>query len=318
MIHYYYSIISRKYVYKCLLLYNSMLVHDQNFRFFIICLQDEVDALMRKLGLKNGIIINIKEIEGFDRELPIVKNRRAIKQYAWAAKPSAALYIFENYPEVDRLSWLDGDTLFLSSPECIYKEWGDSSVLLTEESFNGKYGYLSKIYGYYNTGYMGFKKDEQSMECLEYFRHKLLFDWNYDKEEQYRWNDQLYVSDWKEKFMNIGVAENKGINLTPFVLNRLQDEEGLEVTKTNGLLYIGDINIVLFHYYGFIYFNEKEFELCAYTDISNAAEIEHIYLPYMKESVKAVRQINKIEKCFYKAVHTKGRHFRNYYFLDRI
>lgn len=52
------------------------------------------------------------------------------------------------------------------------------------------------------------------MECLKYCRKKLI-DCNFD-DYKGSWNDQLYVTDWPERFNNIGVVKNPGINLTPF------------------------------------------------------------------------------------------------------
>lgn len=57
-------------------------------------------------------------------------------------------------------------------------------------------------------------RDNNTMECLKYCRKKLI-DCNFD-DYKGSWNDQLYVTDWSERFNNIGVVKNPGINLTPF------------------------------------------------------------------------------------------------------
>ncbi|MGE5631233.1 MAG: glycosyltransferase [Caulobacteraceae bacterium] len=315
MLHNYYSVISRDYIYKCVLLYKSMLRHDKNFRFLIVCLHDEVKDTLEKLRMKNTELIDISQIEKYDTELAAIKNSRNTKQYAWAVKPAAALYILEHYREVSHIIWLDGDTAFLSSPEAIFEEWGKSSILLTEEKFTGKYEYLSSIYGYFNTGFMGFNRDDTAIKSLKYFRKRLL-EWNYDKKEQYRWNDQLYVSDWKGRFDNVGVVKNPGINLTPFIFNRILEEEGGVLKTRDRDIYFNDYKIVLFHFYGFKCFNNKEFELCYYTDIYHKPEIDIIYVPYMKEALRAIREIAKTNKSRSLKYDEKYDYIRNHYRLS--
>ncbi len=316
MTHYYYTVASKEYTYKILLLYNSLMRYDKSFKFFIVCLQSESIKIFKDLGLQNAVLIDIEALEAYDGELAAVKHKRSLKQYAWAAKPVAALYILEHYNEVDQIIWLDGDTLFLSSPEQIYEEWADYSVLLTEEKFTGKYANISSIYGYFNTGFMGFKRDENSKECLRYFRDKLLHEWNYEEKEQYRWNDQLYVSDWDKRFTNIGIVKNPGINLTPFIFNRLIEEWNGVLNRKDGQLYIGDNIIVLYHFYGFINFNDREFDLCRYTNIYHRPQIQHIYLPYIKEAVNINNKLIALDKDFCITHPVEGIYINNYYKLS--
>lgn len=315
MIHYYYTVVSKEYTYKVLLLYYSMIKHDESFRFYIICLNKDSRKLFESLGLSNAVLIDAEVLEAYDEELAAVKGKRSIKQYAWAVKPSAALYIFEKYSKVDHIIWLDGDTLFLSSPEPIYEEWGEYPVALTEEKFTGKYEHIAEIYGFYNTGFMGFRRSDTALKCLEYFRQKLM-EWNYDEKEQYRWNDQLYVSDWPQRFENIEVIKNHGVNMTPFIFNRLLNEAEYSLSEKDGCLYMGEVRITLFHFYGFNYLNRHEFELCCYTDIYDQAEINKIYLPYIKGSVEMIDEIGKIDRGFYTEEPADRKNIRNYYYLD--
>ncbi|MDD4504662.1 MAG: hypothetical protein PHS15_07525, partial [Clostridiaceae bacterium] len=132
----------------------------------------------------------------------------------------------------------------------------------------------------------------------------------------YRWNDQLYVSDWPERCGNIGIVKNHGANMTPFIFNRLLDEAKYSLSERDGCLYMGEIKIILFHFYGFKYFNRHEFELCCYTDIYNQTEIKKIYLPYMKDSVEMIDKIRKIERGFYTEKPVDRNSIRNYYYLD--
>lgn len=313
MFHYYYTAASKEYTYKVLLLYYSLMKHDKFFKLFIICMHGDSRRMFESFGLDNAVLIDIEALESYDSELAAAKNRRNIKQYSWAVKPTAALYIFEYFREVNHIIWLDGDTVLLSSPEPIYQEWGEYPVALTEEKFTGRYEHIASIYGFYNTGFMGFKRSEEAKRCLQYFREKLM-EWNYDEKEQYRWNDQLYVSDWPERFGNIGIIKNHGVNMTPFIFNRLLNETNCSLQKEDGCLYMGEVKITLFHFYGLSHFNNNEYELCSYTDIYDQSEIDLIYHPYIEDSVKMIDRIREIDKLFYVERPADKRSIRNYYY----
>ncbi len=314
MKHFYYTTCSKEYLYKGLLLYDSLQKHDKDFLFFLVCMDEASVTLINGLKLPNMEAISVKAIEAIDEELLSIKHTRSSKAYAWAVKPCAITYVFKHYKEVDHIIWLDSDTCFMSSPQPIYDEWKDYSILLTAERFDGKYHYIRDIYGFFNTGFMGFRRDEEALKAVEYFRERLI-EWNYDEKEACRWNDQLYVSDWSERFANVGTVQGWGINLTPFMMKRLIEEQISDVVNRGGKLYIGDTEIVLFHYYGFSYYNQHEFELCSYTDIISKNAKSLLYLPYIKDAIIKLRLLARIDSSYKKEKRVSKGKLRNYFIL---
>ncbi len=312
--HNYCSIFSKDYIYKGLVLYNSLKKYDPDFHLFFICINDEVRNLLERMQLNNVTLINMEDIENQDRELANIKNTRNDKEYIWSSKASVLLYLLNNYPEIDHIVWLDGDTAFFSDPQPIFDEWHDYSVFLTEEKFFGQYEYLGRMNGFYNTGFMGFKRDENGLECLNWFRNKLI-EWCFDKHENGLWSDQVYVNDWQTRFNNVGVAENIGINVTPWILMYPRVELGYSVTWKDNDIYINDRKLILFHYYGFKYFNGNEFDLCGYsTDLIDPI-IEWIYVPYIQACNEIMDIISNIDKDFYYKQTPNGRFIMNYFNL---
>ncbi|KUO72729.1 MAG: hypothetical protein APF77_01820 [Clostridia bacterium BRH_c25] len=299
MNHNYCSIVSRDYAYKVLALYRSIQKHDADFHFFFICLNQEVEELFSEMNLDKASIISIGSIEAKDQELLGVKSGRNEKEYAWTLKPAAMLYLLESYPELDNIVWLDGDTAFLSNPQPIYDEWGDYSILLTEEMYSGKYDYMSWYFGVYNTGFLGFKRDDNAIKCLRWLRRKVI-EWCYDRHEDGLWSDQMYFSNLPSIFSNVGVNKNAGINMTPFILRRLLDEEGDDITESSGYIFVNASKVVLFHYYGFKFYNESEFELCFYKNWRFPEEaIKAIYMPYIELCSEAIALIKGHNDSFY-------------------
>ncbi|MEH7014228.1 glycosyltransferase [Neobacillus niacini] len=308
MTHYYCSTYSKDYIYKGLVLYNSLQKYDKDFHFFIICAQDEVKYLLEKIELSNATLISMKDIENDDWELANIKSTRNDKEYIWTSKASILLYLLNHFSELDHIIWLDGDTAFLSDPQPIFDEWGNYSVFLTEEQYKGKYEWLSKIYGVYNTGFMGFKRDQNALRCLQWFREKLI-EWCFDKPEKGRWSDQMYVNDWVTRFDNVGVAGNLGINANLYISSQNT------VTKEDDNLYINGDKLILFHYYGFKYFNGNEFDLCAHGHFPTNQIIQWIFVPYIQACNEVMDIISNIDKDFYYKQTPNGRIIKNYFNL---
>jgi hypothetical protein len=308
MTHYYCSTFSKGYAYRGLLLYNSLERWDKNFHFFMICLHDEVEELYQQMNLKKATIIPLSAIEKEDPQLLAVKETRNEQEYAWTSKASVMLYILDNFKEIDHLVWLDGDTYFFSDPEPIFEEWGRFSIVLTEERWNKANRKNINRYGIYNTGFMGFKRDEQARQCLNWFRDRLI-EWCYVKSKNGLWSDQVYVNDWLERFANVGVIKNMGVNVTPpMVIDN-------KVTNDGNYVYINGERLIFFHYTKFRYYDGNEFELCSYIKNFSDPVIKWIYLPYIRACNDIMEQIRQVNQNFYQAISPKGQFIRNYFNL---
>ena len=264
--------------------------------------------LLEKMELSNATLISMKDVENDDWELANIKSTRNDKEYIWTSKASIMLYLLNHFSELDHIIWLDGDTAFLSDTQPIFDEWGNYSVFLTEEQYKGEYEWLSKIYGVYNTGFMGFKRDQNALQCLQWFREKLI-DWCFDKPEKGRWSDQMYVNDWVTRFDNVGVAGNLGINANLYTSSQNT------VTKEDDNLYINGDKLILFHYYGFKYFNGNEFDLCAHGHLPTNQIIQWIFVPYIQACNEVMDIISRIDKDFYYKQTPNGRIIKNYFNL---
>jgi hypothetical protein len=310
--HYYYSVYSKEYIHKGLVLYNSMKRHDKDFTFFLICLDEETKLLLERMHLDEMVLISVKDIEAYDCEILKVKSWHQDKSYTWLVKAIGAMYIFDSFNDLDHLLWLDGDTQFLADPQAIYDDWGNYSILLSEEKFTDDYFIYSELYGYYNTGLLGFKKDANAIECLKYYREKLLV-CNFD-DYKGSWNDQLYVTDWPQRFNNVGVVSSIGINLTPFITYyRNNIEKGWLISRKGDEFFLHDNKIVLYHFMALKYINNGEYDLCNYVMDFNDETIKHVYMQYLLECNEAIKKIRNIDNSFIQPGKTAGRFIRNYF-----
>lgn len=313
MKHFYCSTFSKEYAYKGLLLYNSIKRHDRDFQFFMICLNNEVKTLFEKMNLTYATLISMEEVEKDDKELLTIKDSRNIKEYIWTSKASVCLYLFKHFTEIDHIVWLDGDTFFLGNPDPIFTEWADCSIALTEEKWLEEHSILGETNGIYNTGFMGFKRDPHAMECLSWFREKLI-EWCFDKWEHGLWSDQVYVNDWTERFKNVGIIDNIGVNLTPYIINyRLANET---INQIDNEIMINNEKVIFFHYYGFKYYDGNVFDICNYVMDFRDDLTQILYLPYINACKDMLGKLSSIDPQFDQKKEIRNYHIRNYFNLN--
>ena len=94
------------------------------------------------------------------------------------------MYILQKY-QLDQINYIDSDLYFFDDPKKIINFLGDNSIILIE------HGIKTKRFGKYNVGWLTFKNDEISRNCLEEWS-KNCINWCYD-----------YVEDDKYEYLNI-------------------------------------------------------------------------------------------------------------------
>lgn len=304
--HSYCSVISRDYIHRGLMLYDSLKKYDKDFVFIIICLSNEVKELLNLMELDNTILLTMKQIENADQELLATKSQRNDKEYIWTSKASILLYIFENFIEFNHVIWLDSDIVFYSDAQPIIKELDKCSILLTRERFKGKNQKLDNVFGIFNTGLMGFRRNNRVIKCIKEFREECI-EWCYDYIVQGKWSDQMYVNKWPRKYSKVRIIENVGINVTGWNIQKT------EVSKRDNSIYINDSKLVFYHYSGFRFINYNEFDLCCYIKLSDEVK-KIIYKPYIKKYREMIKMVNEIAKDFYNGSGNSKSNFRNYYY----
>ncbi len=288
--HNYCSIASMEYIHKILLLYDSLLEHDNNFRFFIICMSKETKALLNDLKLEKAVLLTIDQIERTDTQLAAVKSQRNEKEYAWTSKASVFLYLFRNYSDVEHLLWLDGDIVFYSSPEPIFQELKQCSLLLTRERFKGENKKLDNVYGIYNTGLMGLKRDKEAMGFIKWYRRKCL-EWCYDQVTPSRFGDQKYLEVIGKRNTGIYISKSKTTNAA------MWNMENSKVETSEGQVYIDGEKLMFFHFSSFFILSENEFDLWMWEQPKLDEKIkEAVYFPYVKAIKGAIELMKTKEK----------------------
>lgn len=238
------------YIHQGWTLFRSLQNTVESFKLFVICMDDKVFEVLSQAA--PGIIIPIKlaDIETFDPEYAASRNNRSIYEYFFTLTPVMPLYIFQKYPEVDLLTYLDADLYFYSSPQALYDELGTNSMLITPHRFPEKIKWREK-FGLYNVSLQIYRRDDNTMKALQWWRKKCI-EWCYDIVEKERFADQKYLNQIIELFDGVIASQLKGAGLAPW--NWWQYNFKYD---SNGKLLVDGEDLIFYHFQGFKVLNSS-------------------------------------------------------------
>ena len=267
----------RNYLPRGLALYRSLREHCPEFKLWVLCMDEATHAALTQLDLPEVEPIALQDFEKDDEPLLRAKQNRSRVEYYFTCTPSLSLYIFNNWPEVDLITYLDADLFFFASPAPLYEELGAGSVAIIGHRFPPHLRDWER-YGIYNVGWVSFRRDENTFDCLNWWR-KQCIEWCYDREEDGRFADQKYLDGWLSRFQNVIVLEHKGANLAPWNL----DNYHLRSLNGNTVM-VDEQPLIFFHFHGL-----KKISKCLYDPgwidygvNSSMVLRRRIYSPYLR------------------------------------
>ena len=119
-----------------------------------------------------------------------------------------------NFAKVDLITYIDADIYFFNDPASIFKEIADYSIGIVEHRFSPQ-NEEKTIHGIYNVGWLSFRRDENAIDCLNWWR-RMCNEWCYVRLEEGRFADQKYLDIWPSRFKKVLVLQNRGVNIAPW------------------------------------------------------------------------------------------------------
>ena len=283
---YYVTLFDSNYLTRGLVMYQSLMKHDDNFHLWIICFDDLAYKLLNRLKLEKVSLVSLSQFE--DPELLSVKSKRTRQEYCWTCTPSTILYVLNNVPHVDAVTYLDADLMFFSSPEPIFEEAGQASIILTEHRYIPEFD-NSSLYGIYNVQFMMFRRDEEGLKAINWWRDRCL-EWCYLRLEDGKFGDQKYLDDWLERFHGVHILQNIGAGLAPW--NAIQ----YSIHQLESILYVNDVPVIFYHFHYLKLYPFNISHLSSYP--INIDIINYIYIDYLQEINIAYQEISSIYPNF--------------------
>ncbi len=284
---YYVTYFDSNYLTRGLVMYRSLLRQGDDFHLWIICFDDLVYELLNKLQLEKVTLIPLEQFE--DEELLKIKPQRSRKEYCWTCTPSTALYVLNTEPHVDAITYLDADLMFFSSPEPIFAEAGNASILLIEHRYIPEFD-RSADSGLYNVQFMMFRRNSEGLRSLNWWRDRCL-EWCFARVEDNKFGDQKYLDDWLERFTGVHVLQHLGAGLAPW--NSAQ----YSFKKIEDKVYVENEPIIFYHFHALKLHPFNIGYSCDGYPIKSKVR-EWIYEQYFEEIGRAYETIRTIKPKF--------------------
>jgi hypothetical protein len=233
----------RNYYARGLALYQSLKAHCSSFRLWVLCLDDSCYQELASMQLPEVRLISVEQLERAFPELHEARHNRSLIEFYFTCTPALPLYILERWPDVPSITYLDADMFFFADPAPVFDEIGDRSIAIVEHRYPA-YLHDMEVYGRYNVGWLSFRRDAQGLACLQLWLRQCI-EWCYDRLDGERYADQKYLEQWPQLFSNLVVLQHKGVNVAPWnIMNET-------VRLKQGLVYVGDQPLIVFHFHGF-------------------------------------------------------------------
>ncbi|MFH0854068.1 MAG: glycosyl transferase [bacterium] len=282
------TLFDKNYLYKGLALYNSLVEKHNDFKLWILCMDDIAYQTLCKLNLKNTELIRLTEFE--DKELLAVKPKRTTEEYCWTCAPSLTCYILKKY-NLDIISYIDADMYFYSSCKPIFDELGDNSIMIIPHRFKQEDKHLEKTKGIYNVSMVSFKNNHDGIKALKWWRARCL-EWCHHYYENGKLGDQLYLNDWPERFNGVYVLKHLGANAAPWNISQY------EIAEKTGKIFINGMDLIFYHFHSLKIYSKRKFGLSYENYSLSDACKKLIYKPYLVGLKIAIDQINAVDKKF--------------------
>ena len=209
---YYCTYFDGNYLLRGLALYESLRAHAQPFTLYALCLDNETFEFLNGKRLPRVVPISMSTLENKDPQLLDAKTNRSALEYYFTLTPCLVQYVFNTWPELELLTYLDSDLFFLHSPNPLLAELGDASIGIIEHRYGHEPQYWTDALGRFNVGWISFRNDQNTKACLAWWRERCL-EGTPAQPENGRYGDQKYLDRWPELFQGVKILKHPGANL---------------------------------------------------------------------------------------------------------
>lgn len=180
-----------------LALHASLRRHDPNSVLWILCMDESCYAALSTLRLDGVRLLRLSDVES--PELLAIKPTRSVGEYCWTLTPFTPDMVFDRDASVQRVTYLDADMWFISSPRPIFEDLENSGAasLITPHAYADEYDHALE-YGIYCVQFMPFNRGS-SDDIRARWKAQCL-DWCFAEPDSGRFGDQKYLDDWTQHF----------------------------------------------------------------------------------------------------------------------
>jgi len=227
------------YLSRGIVMFESLRRFEPDTPIYVLALSDLCESMLRELALTNVEIIPLAVLESAYPELVAVKPTRRTIEYYFTLSPFLPHYLFSR-TEADRITYIDGDLYFFTSPVPVRQSLGNASVAITPHRFSFEFRNHVQ-YGLFNVAWITYRRCDEALNCLNAYKADCIA-WCYDRVEDGRFGDQKYLDTWPDRYPSLKIIAHKGVNVANWnIHNHI-------IRLKNDVVMIDDDPLVFFHF----------------------------------------------------------------------
>ena len=278
--------LDHNYLSRAVLTIRSFRRFEPNTPIYVLALSELCETILRELALPNVEIIPLAVLESAYPELVAVKPTRKLIEYYFTLSPFLPHFLFSR-TTADRITYMDGDLYFYTSPRPIMDELGDASVAITPHRFAFEFR-NHHVYGRFNVAWLTYRRCAEGLDCLNTYKAECTA-WCFDKLEEGRFADQKYLDTWPARYPSLKIIEHKGFNLANWNLHNYM------IRLKNNLVMVDEDPLVFFHFAS----TQMRADGTAYVTVnhrggrSKTVLFDHVVNPYVHELDEESRSLQQ-------------------------
>lgn len=280
------------YMDKGLTMYESLEKNTDDYTLYIFAFDEKSYLYIRKMGLKNVVVISESEI--LDDNLRKLKEQRTRAEYCWTCTSVIINYVL-NQLDCDNCTYLDSDIYFFSNPRILIEEMlqKEKEVLVTPHWFKKSLEnfLIEKMYGRYCVQFNTFLATPDSQCVLKWWKRKCEEECSVSSKWK-TFGDQKYQNEFYKISSKVHELEYYGGGMAPwnignYRLKNIDDRNIFVEKKDNNKEYL----VVFYHFQGLKNIHENLYDLNVHTWQGNNVDEKLLYNLYSRY----ISHLNKIK-----------------------
>ncbi len=181
-------------------LHRSLQRHAGEHTLWVLCMDEAVEDLIRKMELPDVRTIGVADAES--DELKRVRTGRSRAEYCWTLTPFTFDLVFDRVLDAKRVTYIDADVWLRDNPQRIFTDFDriGAAVQITEHAYAPEHDQTATS-GRYCVQFLTMDRD-RSVPIRRWWQERCV-EWCFARAENGKFGDQKYLDDWPERFSDL-------------------------------------------------------------------------------------------------------------------
>jgi GT2 family glycosyltransferase len=274
---YFCTYFDRNYLSRGLALYRSLLAHAGSFELTVLCMDAEVESILREKSLPQVRLLPVDGLTEKHPTLAAARSDRTKLEFYFTCTPWLMRHLLPQLPASELLTYLDSDLYFFGSPQPVYDEIGTASIAITPHRFPASLAHLER-YGKFNVGWVSLRHDPTGLACAADWADRCAA-WCFNLLETDRYADQKYLDAWPTRFPGTVSLMHPGVNAAPWNVKGCTFSAGKPGVRVNRR------PLIFYHFHALVQVENQLYDpsLHKYDATMTPGLRQLVYLPYLQQ-----------------------------------